>query len=145
LINPNLDHVGIVVPELERAMGALSAHLGLEWAGIFTPTISIHDSERGTRDVSLTIAVSKQRPYLELIQPIPDSPWASDGDRMLLHHIAYFAEDLGADSARLSGPCPIEAAGVGADGQMPKTFTYQHCDGLRFEFLERRTQALPTS
>ncbi|MGF7239271.1 MAG: VOC family protein [Frankia sp.] len=150
MIDPNLDHVGIVVRELEPAMAALSAQLGLEWMGVVEPTLAMHDAQRGTREVRLTIAVTKQYPRLELIQTIPDSPWAlappeahdlgsAETDRMVLHHLAYYAGNLAGDSSRLAGPCPIEISGVGADGETPKTFTYHLRDGLRFELLERRT------
>lgn len=42
MIDPNLDHVGIVVPRLEPALQALSASLGLEWLPIFDGVMSMH-------------------------------------------------------------------------------------------------------
>ncbi|MEX5710314.1 VOC family protein [Parafrankia sp. FMc6] len=139
MIDPNLDHVGLVVPELEPAMAALSTQLGLEWMGIFEPTLVMRDDEHGTRDVQLRIAVTAQYPRLELIQTIPDSPWALVESGMLLHHLAYYTGDLAADSGRLAGPCPIEIHGVGADGKTPKRFTYHLHNGLRFELLDQRS------
>jgi catechol 2,3-dioxygenase-like lactoylglutathione lyase family enzyme len=138
MIDTKLDHVGIVVPDLEHAMKALGAHLGVEWMGVFEPTMPMQDAERGDREVSLRIALTPDPPRLELIEAIPDSPWQLDEERMLLHHLAYYVDDLGADSARVAGPCPIEIAGVGAEGDIPRTFTYHVHDGLRFELLERR-------
>ena len=62
MIDPHLDHVGIVVPELEPAMDALSTHLGVEWMDIVEPVLPMHDTEHGTRDIALRIA-NNQSPY----------------------------------------------------------------------------------
>jgi hypothetical protein len=136
MIDPNLDHIGIVVPQLEPALEALSRNLGVEWIGLFEPVLKMHDTERGTRDVALRIAVTTQYPRLEVIETIPDSPWAIDCSGMVLHHLAYFAADLADDSRRVAEPCPIEIAGVGAEGAIPETFTYHVLNGLRFELLD---------
>lgn len=138
MIDPRLDHVGIVVPDLEAAMEALSANLGVEWTGPHEPKMTMHDAAHGTHPVELRTASTTQYPRLELIEARPDSPWSLDGDSMLLHHVAYFAGDLAADSSRVAAPCPIEIAGVGPDGESPKIFTYHVHNGLRFELLERR-------
>jgi catechol 2,3-dioxygenase-like lactoylglutathione lyase family enzyme len=142
MIDTKLDHVGIVVPDLERAMEALTAQLGVEWMGVFEPTMPMHDAEHGTRAVTLRIGLTPEPPRLELIEAIPGSPWQLDDDRMLLHHLAYFVDDLGNESARVAGPCPIEIAGVGVEGDIPRTFTYHIHHGLRFELLERRETPL---
>jgi hypothetical protein len=139
MIDPNLDHVGLVVLQVEPVMDQLSAHLGVDWRGVFERKIPMDDSERGKLTVDFKIAVTTQYPYLEVIQAIPHSPWALDEDRIVLHHLAYFAEDLAEDSNRIAEPCPIEIAGVGPDGETPRTFTYQILNGLRFEVLERRS------
>ncbi len=57
-------------------------------------------------DGVLRIAFARTpRPYLELIEGPPGSIWDStDGPRM--HHLAYWSEDMDADSTRL------EAAGL---------------------------------
>jgi hypothetical protein len=143
MIDPNLDHVGIVVSQLEPAMKALSDHLGVSWLGLFEPKVTMHDTGRGTHLVELRTAATNQYPRLELIEAIPASPWALDRDGMLLHHLAYCAGDLPEDSNRVAAPCPIEIAGVGPDGQIPRTFTYHLHHGLRFELLERRTAEVP--
>ena len=136
MIDPHLDHVGIVVPELEPAMDALSTHLGVEWMDIVEPVLPMHDTEHGTHDIALRIANSTLSPRLELIEALPDSPWARDGEGMVLHHIAYFVGDLAEDSRSVAGPCPIEIAGVRTDGEIPGIFTYHIHNGLRFELLD---------
>jgi Glyoxalase/Bleomycin resistance protein/Dioxygenase superfamily len=142
MIDPNLDHVGIVVPDIEVAMGALSANLGVTWAGVYTPHLQVRSQRRGVHEIPLRIAVTAQRPLLEVIEAVPDSPWALTGERMVLHHVAFFVDDLGIDSAAIAGPCPIEMEGVGSAGDIPRTFTYQDLGGLRFELLERRSAPL---
>ena len=141
MIDLKLDHVGLVVPELEPALETLSSELGLEWMGIFEPVIPMHRPGRGTRDVHLRVSLSVQVPRLEVIQTLRDSPWALAGKDALLHHVAYYAGDLPGDSHRLAaGACPIEICGVHADGTMPTTFTYHHIlGGFRFELLQDRT------
>jgi len=142
MIDTNLDHVGIVVPDLDAAMEALTNNLGISWRGVHTPTLHVRTGHRGVHEIHHRIAISDQRPYLELIQAVPDSPWALSEDRMLLHHMAYFVDDLGLDSAAIAGPCPVEIEGVGEAGDIPRTFTYQDLDGLRVELLERRSGPL---
>jgi catechol 2,3-dioxygenase-like lactoylglutathione lyase family enzyme len=142
MIDTNLNHVGIVVPDIDKAMEVLSANLGVTWAGVHTPELHVRTEQLGRHVIQHRIAVTAQQPFLELIQAVPDSPWALTGDRMVLHHVAYFVDDLGIDSAAIAGPCPIEIEGIGAAGDVPRTFTYQDLDGLRFELLERRTAPL---
>jgi len=136
MIDPHLDHVGIVVPELGPAMDALSTYLGVEFMEIVEPVLPMRDMHRGTRDVALRIANSTLNPRLEVIEALPDSPWALDGTGMVLHHIAYFVDDLAEDSRSVAGPCPIEIAGVRTDGEVPGIFTYHIHNGLRFELLD---------
>lgn len=140
MIDLSLDHVGLVVAKLEPALEQLSAQLGLEWLPTFDGALSMHQDGVGTRDVHLRIAVSVQRPRLEVIETVPDSPWALDGTDALLHHVAYYADDLRGESRRLAGVCPIEICGVDADGTRPTIFTYHHIlGGFRFELLQNRT------
>jgi hypothetical protein len=139
VIDPNLDHVGIVVPELEPALEGLSSSLGVEWLPVVEPSLTMHEPGRGTRDFHLRIGCSIQYPRLEVIEAIPDSPWSLKESTMVLHHLAFYAGDLAGDSNRVSGPCPIEICGVGPKAEMPTTFTYHLQNGLRFELLQRRS------
>jgi hypothetical protein len=138
MIDTNLDHVGLVVPDVDEAMEALSSTLGITWAGVHTPKLRVRSEGRGLHEIHHRIAISAQKPFLEVIQAVPDSPWALADGRMQLHHVAYFVDHLGRDSAAIAGPCPIEIEGVGAAGDVPRIFTYQDLNGLRFELLEHR-------
>jgi hypothetical protein len=139
MIDPNLDHVGIVVPRLEPALEALSLNLGVDWMPVVEPVLSMHQPDRGVQEFHLRIGCSVQYPRLEVIESVPDSPWALKDMKMLLHHIAFYAGDLAGDSNRVSGPCPIEICGVGPDAEIPTIFTYHVQDGFRFELLQRRS------
>ena len=141
MIDLKLDHVGLVVPKLEPALETLSSQLGLTFLEVFEPVISMHRPVCGTQDVHLRISLSVQVPRLEVIEMLPDSPWSLAGNEALLHHLAYYADDLTGDSRRLiAGACPIEICGVKPDGTIPTTFTYHHIlDGFRIELLQNRT------
>ena len=136
MIDAALDHVGIVVPDLEAAMADLAAQLRFDFAIVFDDDLEVREPPDADRAIHLRIAYSPQRPALELIQAVPGTPWAPA--RVGLHHLAYFVDDLPAESGRLAGACPIEICGRDADGNVPTTFTY-HTGGLfRVELLAPR-------
>ncbi|MGE0386329.1 MAG: VOC family protein [Gammaproteobacteria bacterium] len=100
-----LFHVGIVVDDMDVARAELSALLGLDWAGgePLRMTLCLYGSER---EVTMRIAHSIQGPpHYELIQALPDSPWAAPAARGV-HHLCYSAPDPVATCAAL------EAAGM---------------------------------
>jgi hypothetical protein len=136
VIDPTLDHVGIVVPDLETAMGDVAAQLGIEFVIVFDDDLPVREPGRADRSIHLRIAYSPQRPALELIEAAPGTPWSPD--RVGLHHLAFFVDDLPAEGERLGDSCPIEICGRDADGNVPTTFTY-HTGGLfRVELLAPR-------
>jgi hypothetical protein len=136
VIDPTLDHVGIVVPDLETAMGDLAAQLGIEFAIVFDDDLPVREPDRADRAIHLRIAYSPQRPALELIEAVPGTPWSPD--RVGLHHLGFFVDDLPAEGERLGESCPIEICGRDAVGNVPTTFTY-HTGGLfRVELLAPR-------
>jgi len=138
MIDSTLDHVGIVVPQLEAAMEMVEAQLGFACNIVFDDVLPVHEPATGNGTFSLRIAYSSQRPgALELIEAAPGSPWSPD--QIGLHHLAYTVDDLGVESARLAGMCPIEICGRDADGTSPTVFTY-HTGGLfRIELLAPRS------
>ena len=136
MIDPTLDHVGLVVPDLEAAMADLSAQLRLDFVIVFDDDLEVRESDDADRAIHLRIAYSSHRAALELIEAAPGTPWAPD--RMGLHHLAFSVDDLASESGRLAGACPIEICGRDADGNVPTTFTY-HTGGLfRVELLAPR-------
>ena len=136
MIDPTLDHVGIVVPELEAAIADLAAQLRFDFTIVFDDDLEVREPDRADRAIHLRIAYSPQRPALELIEAVPGTPWSPD--RVGLHHLAFFVDDLVPESERLAVACPIEICGRDADGNVPTTFTY-HTGGLfRVELLAPR-------
>lgn len=84
--------VGIVVPDIEKAMEELGASLGVEMIGPL---------ERELDDGVLRIAFARTPPpYVELLEGPAGSIWdPADGAGM--HHLGYWSDDLDADGARL--------------------------------------------
>jgi hypothetical protein len=136
MIDPVLDHVGVVVPDLAVAMEMAQAQLGIATTIVFDDALPANKPGAGDRVVRLRIAYSEQRPAaLELIEAAPGSPWSPD--HAGLHHLAYRVDDLGTESARLAGLCPIEICGRD-DGRSPRMFTYRTGGLFRIELLAPR-------
>lgn len=87
-----LHHVGVVVPDLERAMAELTALLGLKWTA---------PQERPDGDRTLRVAFSLSTPRIELIQGNPGGTWTTDGGPRL-DHMAFWIEDFEKASAAAS-------------------------------------------
>lgn len=90
-------HTGIIVPDLDAAMGRLSALAGYRWITPMSYTLPFR-TPVGVRELTSTIVYSLQSPHLELVQEVPGTPWtAAPGNAV--HHLGYFSDDL-AQSAR---------------------------------------------
>jgi hypothetical protein len=97
--------VGIVVPDLDRAMLELGQALGIEWK---------EPQERRNGSHVTRITFSTEAPYLELIEGCPGSPWdASSGPAV--HHLGFWSDDPVGDRDR------IEDAGLATEavGEAP--------------------------
>ena len=94
--------VGVVVPNLERAMEELSLGLGIEWS---------EPQERQNGPYHLRISFSRRAPYIELIEGEPGGPWGT-ADGPHLDHLGFWAEDFEADKQRLADAgMPVELEG----------------------------------
>lgn len=76
-------HVCFAVPDLEAAMGELSAALGVSWGEPIQGRLE-------TWDYSLVF--SREAPHFELISSVPGSPWDTDSPRF--HHMGFWAHCL---------------------------------------------------
>jgi hypothetical protein len=85
-------HTGIIVPDLEAAMGRLSALAGYRWINPLTYTLPFRTAN-GTRELTSTIVYSVQSPHIELLQEVPGSPWTSAPGNSV-HHLGYFTDNL---------------------------------------------------
>jgi catechol 2,3-dioxygenase-like lactoylglutathione lyase family enzyme len=110
-------HVGIVVPDLERAAAYYTDLLGIEWGPVLDLTIDVRLADGGDR-------------------ALPNKIVYSTGHSNL-HHIGFFSASLAADADRLvAAACPLEMTGGRGDGP-PETFAY-HRDpwGVRLELVD---------
>src|ERR1700745_3359288 len=103
-------------------MAAPAARRGCKSTTWSDADLEVREPGDGDRSIHLRIAYSPERPALELIEAVVGTPWAPD--RVGLHHLAFFADELVAESERLAGTCPIEICGRDAGGNVPTTFTY---------------------
>jgi catechol 2,3-dioxygenase-like lactoylglutathione lyase family enzyme len=110
--NWDVAHIALVVSDLERAMDEYSHGLGVEWAPSFDmPADLVSGSdvhEGGVSFVGLRAVLPRTRvgpAPIELIHTEPGSPaslvWGCPDGRDYVHHIAYYVEDVAAESERL--------------------------------------------
>lgn len=76
-------HVCFAVPDLEAAMGELTAALGVRWGEPIRGRLE-------TWDYSLVF--SREAPHIELISSVSGSPWDTDSPRF--HHMGFWAHCL---------------------------------------------------
>jgi hypothetical protein len=130
-------HVGIVVPDLVEGQRRLAALLGVLWGPTMDIVAPFIDAGGDLVEVNLKYAHSTEAPHIELIQEVPGTPWVCN-EFSNLHHIGYFADDVDAESARLTSiGCPFDM-GARAEASGPLSFVY-HVDpfGVRLEFVSQ--------
>jgi catechol 2,3-dioxygenase-like lactoylglutathione lyase family enzyme len=112
-------HVGLLVPDVDRAMTELGDQLGLAWARVqHAPRRSVWTPERGPEEVGLTFVYSCEGPqHIELLRGDPGSIWDSDKTRGL-HHVGVWSNDVAADAERFvsAGWSVVAAATAPEDG-----------------------------
>jgi Glyoxalase/Bleomycin resistance protein/Dioxygenase superfamily len=119
-------HVGVVVPNLERAMEELGTVLGATWTEI---------AERPLGEWTVRVAFATDGPpFIELVEGPPGSPWEAAGGARL-HHLAWWIDDLARERERLasSGFAPeFDGRSIGA------LFDYYAApeSGLRIELVD---------
>jgi hypothetical protein len=130
-------HVGIVVPDIERARATLTRQLGVTWG----PVISFDPNEvRDASGVDLSPATklcySVEAPRLELIEEVPGTVWECN-EHSNLHHIGFWSDDFDGHIQHLVGTgCPLQLCGRAGD-TAPVSFTYHGNDlGVRIEILD---------
>ena len=135
-------HVGLIVPKLEPALEELTEVLGLTWRDTFDGESPMRNADGSERIADLRFADPQQAPYLEVIEAIPDSPWALSAEGSNLHHLGFFVDDVPAEAAVVAASfCPIEICGLGPQGEHPVSFTYHQRGGLRIELVDSAVRA----
>ena len=129
-------HTGIIVPDLESAMGRLSTLAGYQWITPLTYTLPFRTAN-GTRELTSTFVYSIQSPHVELIEEVPDSPWsAAPGNSV--HHLGYFTDNL-ADTARMleANGFTFEATADVSPPDLALFAYYIDAFGTRIEIVDR--------
>jgi Glyoxalase/Bleomycin resistance protein/Dioxygenase superfamily len=132
----DLYHTGVVVPDLDAAMGTLSALAGYRWIKPMTYTLPFRTAS-GVRELTSTVVYSLQSPHVELLQEVPGTPWtAAPGNAV--HHLGYFSDNL-ADSAH-----GLEANGFSFEmtadvpgSELGLFAYYTNAFGARIEIVDR--------
>lgn len=128
-------HLGIVVDDYDTALAQLTELFGYTWCPEVDVTVPVCLPE-GERQLNLRFTFSREAPRLEIIRSIPGTPWepaAGSG----IHHMAYWSDDVTADSAALErNGYPREAAGTGPDGT-PNFVYHRNPAGPRIELVTR--------
>ncbi len=131
-------HVGIIVKDLPVARSQLTRQLGLTWGPVLhLDRAEFRDADGHDLLLPTTFCYSVEQPCLEIIQEVPGSVWECN-DRSNLHHIGFWSDDLGAESARMSEVgCPLQLAGRSGD-VAPAGFSYQRNNelGVRIELVD---------
>ena len=125
-------HVGIVVDDLDRALGDLSARFGYRWAD------EIHVDQpvqlpHGTATVEFRFRYSRDAPRLEIIEARPGTLWVPARDSGI-HHLGYWSDDIAA--ARFRGPLSRQSVPVAQSAAMSCSIA-RSTSSIRGPFGER--------
>jgi len=128
---------GIVVTDLEAAMGELGKQLGVEWTPVQAVPLAVR-TPAALEQLDLRVVVSREGPtFLELIEAQPTGYYSAPGGSYL-HHVGLWVDDLAGESTRLKAEgWELEAAGE-FDGVSPAGFAFHRSPwGLRIELGDR--------
>ena len=129
---------GFVVPELEPAIADFTARLGVEFTPIQEADISFDFGDHIEHVTPLRFVYSLgSAPHIELLESKPDGYYKLQDGGGYIRHIGAWADDLAAESAKLTAAgMPLEAAGI-VDGVSPAGYVF-HTDahGLRIELVD---------
>jgi hypothetical protein len=128
-------HVGIVVEDLDAALGDLAGLFGHEWCPTLAVTTPVLLPD-GETTLDLRFTYSTTTPRVEVIQSIPGTLWmpaVGSG----IHHLGYWSDDVEADAALLAARgYAAEATGV-RPGGTPVWAYHRSESGPRIELVSR--------
>ena len=132
-------HVGVVVDDLDGALGDLTDLFAYHWCpalAIETPVVL----PEGDLMLDLRFTYSVTTPRVEVIQSVPGTLWVpATGSGV--HHVGYWSDDVEADGRRLvARGYAEEARGVHPDGTAIWTY-HRSANGPRVELVSREIQA----
>lgn len=131
-------HCGYVVPDLDEAMVVLREALGVE----FAPPMELpyHRMRTPAGDVEverpLRLTYSSLPVHVELIQSAPGTLWEADTG-LRGHHLGVWADDLAAESARLSAlGLGLHTHGLDDDGGLAGFAYHETPFGMYLELVD---------
>ena len=95
-------HIGIRVPNLQRAMEEMGESLGVTWAqAVENPGQSLWTPEKGQQELPLKFVYSCEGPqHLELLEGPEDSIWDGRTDSGV-HHVGVWVDSVKEETNRL--------------------------------------------
>lgn len=131
-------HVGIVVTDIDAARRRLTDSLGVTWGPVLRlDATAYRDGAGADLELPTTMCYSTGAPCLELIEEVPGTVWVRN-EHSNLHHLGFWSDGLGKDSAALSGAgCPLQLCGR-SGAEAPVSFAYHRDDdlGVRVELVD---------
>lgn len=134
----NLFHVGVLVPDIEKAMDRFSAALGLTFKDPEVAHVDAFEQPSGMSVLDLRITWSLQGPpYLELLES-QDNDGLYGHHHVGLHHVGLWEPDPVAMMERLLGMGLMkEAIQWSPEGKIIAAYTApRELYGTRLEFIE---------
>jgi Glyoxalase/Bleomycin resistance protein/Dioxygenase superfamily len=111
--------------------------IGYEWSVPLSGMMRVQLAD-GIKEFALTCHYSLNSPTVELVQAVPDTPWAArDGGAP--HHLGYFVDNfLDSHNALIDLGYAVEAVALVDD--KPGVFAYHLTpEGFRIEIVDRST------
>jgi hypothetical protein len=133
-------HVGIVVDDVEATLARLTDLFGYEWAPEMGGTVPVRLPD-GDTELAFRCIYSRTSPRIEIVPSMPGTVWVpAEGSG--IHHLGYWSDDLGADSAALADAgFAFEAGGLQPDGT--RLWAYHRSPvGPRIELVSRVLQPM---
>jgi len=131
-------HCGYVVPDLDEAISALREALGVA----FAPPMELPYHRMRTPDgiieidQPLRLTYSSLPVHVELIQSARGTLWEADTG-LRGHHLGVWADDLAAESARLSAlGLPLHTHGLGDDDELTGFAYHETPFGMYLELVD---------
>ena len=94
-------HVGIRVPDIERAMHEMTSSMGTQWASVQDRQATVWVPGEGMVTWRQVLTYSVQGPiHVELLHGPKGSIWDGD-DAPGIHHLGYWVDDVGVETTRL--------------------------------------------
>jgi catechol 2,3-dioxygenase-like lactoylglutathione lyase family enzyme len=127
-------HVGLIVPDLQRAIAEMTAAGGYTWTKPIEATLTV-TTDDGDIEMPFKFVYSVEAPHLEVIQEVPGTVWAAPKGGAA-HHIGYWVDDLAAAAESLQAAgYRIEARPAGA--QLSSFAYLVSPSGVRIEIVDR--------